>query len=26
MLLVLHCQFVKFTTDNAISLGYRKLQ
>jgi len=26
MLLVLHCQIVKFTTDSAISLGYRKLQ
>jgi len=26
MLLVLHCQIVKFTTDNVISLGYRKLQ
>jgi len=26
MLLVLHCQIVKLTTDNIVSLGYRKLQ
>jgi len=26
MLLVFHCQTVKFTTDNVISFGYRKLQ
>jgi len=26
MLLVLHCQNVKFAADSAISVGYRKLQ